>query len=405
MEYKKIAASAAEKYQSMEETSELYKRNYIKINLNEAEITANTESSARLAELRKKFEGLGLHFNLISDGSTFECDSEKVKVYEVKKDAKLPEGIVQDAYDKHMAFVQAYTTQVVVIEVEENEHAEVNMLLYASNSLNMQVFVKAGAGASIDIVEVLASSDMGKELGLINSVVAGKGAKVNINVLHNECGNAKVLSFYDGEADEISSISINSMFAGGLLTKSKSMLSAKGNGSSVSIGELVIASDNQGFDINGNVFNSGKASHSSIDSKAIAMGKALCILKGRAEIAYNSSASDSVIAERGLIIGPDAKIETIPSMEVLENEVRASHSSAVAPIDITSAEYLMSRGISREDAYTMLALGILNGLIAKFNNKFVDIIYSIARQRLNGSKIGAIADLKTVENFMHNTIE
>jgi Fe-S cluster assembly scaffold protein SufB len=304
-----------------------------------------------------------------------------------------------------MAFVQAYTTQVVVIEAKENEHAEISMLLYALNSLNVQVFVKAGAGASIDIVEVLASSDTSKESGLINSIVASKGAKVNINVLHNECGNAKVLNFYNGEADEISSISINSMFAGGLLTKSKSMLSAKGIDSSVSISELVIASDSQGFDINSNVFNSGKASHSSIDSKAIAMGKALCMLKGRAEIAYNSSASDSVIAERGLIMGADAKIETIPSMEVLENDVRASHSSAIAPIDITSTEYLMSRGISKEAAYAMLALGIINGLITKFNNKFVEVIYSIARQRLNGSKIGAIMDLKTAEHFMHNTTE
>jgi len=393
MNYKKTAESAMEKYATMpEEPSELYKRNYLKIPIKEMPANfSKAEAYAKGSAAENAFEKLGIKFDVVSNGFSFASNSSNVKVYEVYKNADLPEVYGENTYDKYMAFVQAYTTQIIVVEAKEKEKVELSMLFDCTNYLNVQVIVDAKKDSHVSLHEWFASGKSGEVSGSINSVIARNGANVNIDIFHNEA-DAKVLNFCSGRAEEQASINVNSMFAGGAIARSNCRLEAEGNNSKVDLSELIIASETQGFDIESFVSNSGKNSRSGIDSRAIAMDDAVCIMKGRAKMEQGSSDSESVISERGLIMGSNARVETIPSMEVLENAVKASHSSAVSPLSTASIEYMMSRGIDEEEAKAMLAIGTVYKSIARFNNKFIDIIYSIVRHRLNGSDIGKLPE-------------
>ena len=62
---------------------------------------------------------------------------------------------------------------------------------------------------------------------------------------------------------------------------------------------------------------------------------------------------------RNLLLSESARAEAIPELEVMANEVAAAHGAASAPIDAMQMHYLMSRGLSKEEATSMLVEGFL----------------------------------------------
>ncbi|CAI8266894.1 MAG: hypothetical protein CMA41_05660 [Euryarchaeota archaeon] len=62
---------------------------------------------------------------------------------------------------------------------------------------------------------------------------------------------------------------------------------------------------------------------------------------------------------RNLLLSPSSRAEAIPELEVLANEVAASHGAASAPINQEQLHYLMSRGLSKDEATSMIVEGFL----------------------------------------------
>ena len=62
---------------------------------------------------------------------------------------------------------------------------------------------------------------------------------------------------------------------------------------------------------------------------------------------------------RNLLLSQSARAEAIPELEVMANEVAAAHGAASAPLDQMQMHYLMSRGLSKEEATAMLVEGFL----------------------------------------------
>ena len=62
---------------------------------------------------------------------------------------------------------------------------------------------------------------------------------------------------------------------------------------------------------------------------------------------------------RNLLLSPSSRAEAIPELEVLANEVAAAHGAASAPINKEQLHYLMSRGLSKEVATSMIVEGFL----------------------------------------------
>lgn len=78
-----------------------------------------------------------------------------------------------------------------------------------------------------------------------------------------------------------------------------------------------------------------------------------------AENATNSSASQ----ENKNIIADQARAESIPSLEVLTNDVHCTHGSAIGYLDEEQLLYMQSRGIALTQAKKMLLQGFCESVI------------------------------------------
>ena len=94
-----------------------------------------------------------------------------------------------------------------------------------------------------------------------------------------------------------------------------------------------------------------------------------CIKKGMKD-------SDSIESIKGVILSSDAKIFAKPVLKVDFDDVKASHGCAIGTIDQNEIYYLMSRGLSREDAFKIICHSLINPILdeVKSSEEFLSLI-------------------------------
>ena len=86
-------------------------------------------------------------------------------------------------------------------------------------------------------------------------------------------------------------------------------------------------------------------------------------LNGMVEIRPGATGSDAWLAAHVLLLSDGAKGQAIPSLEILENDVKAGHATTIGRIDEEALFYLQSRGLRREEASKLYVNGFLQSVI------------------------------------------
>jgi Fe-S cluster assembly protein SufD len=68
---------------------------------------------------------------------------------------------------------------------------------------------------------------------------------------------------------------------------------------------------------------------------------------------------------RNLVLDEGAHADSVPTLEIEENDVRCSHASAVGPIDEEQRFYVESRGVPTEVADRLIVLGFLDDALER----------------------------------------
>jgi Fe-S cluster assembly protein SufB len=78
-----------------------------------------------------------------------------------------------------------------------------------------------------------------------------------------------------------------------------------------------------------------------------------------------------------LLLDPEARTDTYPTMEIDEQTVAIGHEATVSKIGAEQLFYLRSRGLSEEEATTMVVSGFIEPLV-----KELPMEYAIEMNRL-----------------------
>lgn len=138
-------------------------------------------------------------------------------------------------------------------------------------------------------------------------------------------------------------------------------------GASVEHMETVFGSNNQIFDVTSNLLHKSHNTRGRVMTKNIVRDKAKALFKGMIRIDKDAYNSESYLAGHAIILNKGAKADSIPSLEIENNEVKATHSASVAQIDEEQIFYLNARGFSDEDAKMMIVLGFVEPLLSRLS--------------------------------------
>lgn len=104
---------------------------------------------------------------------------------------------------------------------------------------------------------------------------------------------------------------------------------------------------------------------STINMKAVMYDDSLLDFKGNLLIKRDAQLTDTYLASHSLLMNKGARAHTVPSLEVLADDVKAGHAATVGKVNEEDLFYLRSRGIGKSEAEQLLVLGFFEDLLMK----------------------------------------
>lgn len=153
-------------------------------------------------------------------------------------------------------------------------------------------------------------------------------------------------------------------FGAGLMrTEVKSELVGEGGSSEIIC--LVLATDRQHLDIV--TQNRHVAPHTSGEmlTRQVLRDHARTAYSGMIVIERSAPFSTDYLQENALVLDPGARADAIPGLEIMNDEVAATHGATVGQIDEEQLFYLTSRGIDRRTAERLIVMGFFDPLLAR----------------------------------------
>ena len=140
---------------------------------------------------------------------------------------------------------------------------------------------------------------------------------------------------------------------------------------------VAFAGEGQHQDTGCKVYHMAPRTTSTILSKGISKNGGVSSYRGLVSIRKGCEKSNSIVRCDGLMLDNNSKAMTLPSMEVMENDVTASHEAAVGKIGEEQLFYLMSRGLSEKESMGMVVAGFIEPVI-----KELPLEYAVELNRL-----------------------
>jgi Fe-S cluster assembly protein SufD len=108
------------------------------------------------------------------------------------------------------------------------------------------------------------------------------------------------------------------------------------------------------------------------------------VYSGLIRIHKGARKSDAAQTNRNLVLSEHAHADSVPNLDIEENDVRCSHASAVGPVDRDQRFYVESRGVPPQAAERLILLGFFEDLLAKSPDAGVaDYLRSAVASRLD----------------------
>lgn len=112
-----------------------------------------------------------------------------------------------------------------------------------------------------------------------------------------------------------------------------------------------------------NVLHQNKETKSKVLVKGVIKDSAKVDFNGLVKIEPGSKNSNAWLCANLLLLSNKAKGRVVPSLEILENDIKAGHATTVGKVSDAELFYLISRGLSKRKAKNLIIQGFLNGFL------------------------------------------
>ncbi len=144
---------------------------------------------------------------------------------------------------------------------------------------------------------------------------------------------------------------------GGSYTRATATATLREDGSSSTNTTVFFGEGSQKFDIVSRTIQIGRHTFADMNTVGVVSGNAKAMCRGLIKIAPPSFGSCGNQKIKTLLMNKDAQANAIPSMEIDNFDVRATHESSVGQINKDKLFYLMSRGFDEEHARMKIVEG------------------------------------------------
>ncbi|MEE4195466.1 MAG: Fe-S cluster assembly protein SufB [Anaerolineae bacterium] len=158
-----------------------------------------------------------------------------------------------------------------------------------------------------------------------------------------------------------------------------------GEGAHGEILSMAFASDEQVQDAGGKMYHLAPNTTSKITSKSISKNGGRASYRGLVSVKPDAPHVKSNIVCDALILDPESQSDTYPYMDINNNEVSLGHEASVSKVSEAQLFYLMSRGLSEEEAIGMIVSGFIEPLVKELPMEYAVEMNRLIQLQMEGS--------------------
>ena len=349
-------------------------------NLSTLEIPNNKRTSQYNSEwLLKDFKHnqiVLVNGDFVSSDFSFE-DKEKIKIKPLKivlngeKDFEKIRDYFTDQQNSLTSLNHALVNDGIFLEIEDNYSFNKPLIIYnffnkfsENKIINNKSFISLGKNSKLNLLEYYKAEDSIKYFNnTIHNYSIQKNAMLKKFSIDSNLDNS-----YGYHLTNVKSYS-NSIFENFLFSSGSSFVKNEihcnllESFSSCFVNALMFLSNQQHHELKTNINHKNEHCKSSQLVKSVLLDKSNGTYQGKIYVTKDAQKTDGYQLSKALVLSENSAFNSKPELEIYADDVKCSHGSTTGNIDQNSIFYLMSRGLSKEQANKMLVEGFLNEAI------------------------------------------
>lgn len=307
-------------------------------------------------------------------------------------------------------FRQYFST---VIPIEDNKFAALNSAVWSGGSfvyvpkgvkvdLPLQAYFRLNVANIGQFERSIIIADEGAQLHYVEGctapsyttdsfhsgvieIIVKKGARVRYTTIQNWSTNVYNLVTQRAIVEEGGTMEWVDCNLGSKVTMKYPSCYLMGTGAHGEILSMAFAGTGQHQDAGGKMVHFAPNTTSKITSKSISKGGGRTSYRGLVKVYKGATGVRSNAVCDALLLDPASRSDTYPSIEIDEEDVNIGHEASVSKVGEEQLFYLMSRGLSQEEATTMVVSGFIEPLVKELPMEYAVEMNRLIQLQMAGS--------------------
>lgn len=213
----------------------------------------------------------------------------------------------------------------------------------------------------------------------------GKNAKLRYSTIENWSKNMYNLNTKRAIVEEGGTIEWVSGSFGSHVSYLYPMSILKGKGSKMEFTGVTFAGKGQNLDTGAKVVHSAPDTSSYINTKSISKSGGCSTFRSSVVINKNAKHSKASVSCESLMLDDISRSDTIPAMDIRTDDADVGHEAKIGRISDDAVFYLMSRGISEENAKAMIVSGFADNVSKELPLEYAMEMNNLIKLEMSGS--------------------
>jgi Fe-S cluster assembly protein SufB len=318
---------------------------------------------------------------------------------------------IEDGLRKHPDIFREYFGKV--IPIEDNKFAALNSAVWSGGSfvyvpkgvkvdLPLQAYFRLNLANIGQFERTLIIADEGAQVHYVEGctapqyttdsfhsgvieIVVKKNARVRYSTIQNWSTNVYNLVTQRSMVAEGGTMEWVDANLGSKITMKYPSCYLMGPGAHGEILSLAFAGPGQQQDAGGKVVHFAPHTSSKITSKSISKGGGRTSYRGLLKVYKDAVDVKSNVVCDALLLDDRSRSDTYPYIEIDEEDVTIGHEASVSKVGEEQLFYLMSRGLSEEEATTMVVSGFIEPLVKELPMEYAVEMNRLIQLQMEGS--------------------
>jgi Fe-S cluster assembly protein SufD len=229
-----------------------------------------------------------------------------------------------------------------------------------------RIEVEVGDNASLRVVEIIASPDVDVLSVPVAHLHLHPGARLGFGHVQLLGGRAWQLGNQVSRVGKDATLRSMTVALGGHYARERTDSVLEGTGADSELLAAFFGAGDQMHDLRTVQHHAAPHTRSDLLFKGAVANKSHSVYSGLIRVEKGARGTNAFQTNRNLVLSEGAQADSVPTLEIEDNDVRCSHASTVGPIDESQLFYLESRGVPTHAAERLIALGFMEDVLERF---------------------------------------